>query len=210
MAGYEYDYLFKIVIIGDSGCGKSSLLMRFADNLFEEHFVSTIGVDFKIRTIKVGSKTVKFHIWDTSGNRIFAPVTSSYYRNAQGVIVVYDMTDAQSFSHVNYWLDQIDQYTHTDARPTLMLVGTKSDLEEKKMREVDQKDAEKLACDLGISHIECSAKTGYNVDKVFALLSEALEQKISKQLDPKVKKSPDIRTVDLGGKKGWELSACCA
>ena len=96
----EYDYVFKLVLIGDSGVGKSCLLLRFADDTYTESHISTIGVDFKIRTIQLDGKTIKLQIWDTAGQERFRTITSSYYRGAHGIIVVYDTTDSETFEHV--------------------------------------------------------------------------------------------------------------
>eukprot|EP01089_Gocevia_fonbrunei_P013153 TRINITY_DN328_c0_g2_i1.p2 TRINITY_DN328_c0_g2~~TRINITY_DN328_c0_g2_i1.p2 ORF type:complete len:104 (-),score=13.90 TRINITY_DN328_c0_g2_i1:403-714(-) len=100
MAATHYDFLFKILIIGDSGVGKSALLLRFADDSYTESYISTIGVDFKIRTVKVDDKTVKLQIWDTAGQEKFRTIISSYYRGAHGIIVAFDTTDEVSFNHV--------------------------------------------------------------------------------------------------------------
>ncbi|KAK0832473.1 ras GTPase, partial [Friedmanniomyces endolithicus] len=96
----RYDYLFKLLLIGDSGVGKSCLLLRFADDTYTESYISTIGVDFKIRTIELDGKTVKLQIWDTAGQERFRTITSSYYRGAHGICVVYDVTDMDSFNNV--------------------------------------------------------------------------------------------------------------
>eukprot|EP00397_Hematodinium_sp_SG-2012_P055492 GEMP01067782.1.p1 GENE.GEMP01067782.1~~GEMP01067782.1.p1 ORF type:complete len:243 (+),score=21.20 GEMP01067782.1:73-801(+) len=106
----EYDYLFKLLLIGDSGVGKSCLLLRFADNTYTESYISTIGVDFKIRTIEQEGKVVKLQIWDTAGQERFRTITSSYYRGAHGIIIVYDVTDRESFNNVKHWIEQIGRY----------------------------------------------------------------------------------------------------
>nr|XP_032836009.1 ras-related protein Rab-35 isoform X2 [Petromyzon marinus] len=103
----EYDHLFKLLIIGDSGVGKSSLLLRFSDNVFSGSHITTIGVDFKIRTMDVGGERVKLQIWDTAGQERFRTITSTYYRGTHGVIVVYDVTSAESFVNVQRWLQEI-------------------------------------------------------------------------------------------------------
>jgi len=96
----DYDYLFKLVLIGDSGVGKSCLLLRFADDNFTDSYISTIGVDFRFRTITIDKKTVKLQIWDTAGQERFRTITSAYYRGADGIIMVYDVTSSESFDHV--------------------------------------------------------------------------------------------------------------
>ena len=106
----DYDYLFKLLLIGDSGVGKSCLLLRFADDTYTESYISTIGVDFKIRTIELEGKTVKLQIWDTAGQERFRTITSSYYRGAHGIIVVYDVTDESTFANVKQWLQEIERY----------------------------------------------------------------------------------------------------
>ena len=103
----EYDFLFKLLLIGDSGVGKSCLLLRFADDTYTESYISTIGVDFKIRTINLDGKTIKLQIWDTAGQERFRTITSSYYRGAQGINIVYDITDRDFTTNVKQWVAEI-------------------------------------------------------------------------------------------------------
>merc|ERR1711965_386176 len=114
MAHQEYDYLFKLLLIGDSGVGKSCLLLRFADDTYTETYISTIGVDFKIRTVEIDQKVIKLQIWDTAGQERFRTITSSYYRGAHGIIVVYDVTDEESFTAVERWMTEIERFAGPD------------------------------------------------------------------------------------------------
>ena len=123
----EYDYVFKILLVGNSAVGKSSLLMRFADDIFSDNFLPTIGVDFKIRTIQTGDSIVKLQMWDTAGQEKFKTITAAYYRGAQGVILTYDITDRKSFIDLQNWLSEIGKYARENV--VKILVGNKKDLE---------------------------------------------------------------------------------
>jgi len=163
----DFDYLFKMLLIGDSGVGKSCLLLRFADDSFTENFVSTIGVDFKIKTFLLEGKKVKLQIWDTAGQERFQTITTSYYRGAHGLIIVYDVTSRQSFDNIKKWLDDVERHaTNTIVK---LLVGNKADLDSK--RQVEFQTAKAYAEKLGIPYLETSAKENVNVEKAFSLLA---------------------------------------
>jgi len=170
----EYDYLFKLLLIGDSGVGKSCLLLRFADDTYTESYISTIGVDFKIRTIELETKTVKLQIWDTAGQERFRTITSSYYRGAHGIIVVYDVTDQDTFSNVRQWLQEIDRYACEGVNK--LLVGNKSDLEGK--RGVEYNAAKEFADQLGIPFLETSAKNATNVEQAFLTMAKQIKDRM--------------------------------
>jgi len=170
----EYDYLFKLLLIGDSGVGKSCLLLRFADDTYTESYISTIGVDFKIRTIELEGKTIKLQIWDTAGQERFRTITSSYYRGAHGIIVVYDMTDQESFNNVKQWLQEIDRYACENVNK--LLVGNKCDLSAK--RAVETSTAKEYADQLGIPFLETSAKSSTNVEQAFLTMAAEIKNRM--------------------------------
>ncbi|KAK9391643.1 ras-related protein Rab-35 [Crotalus adamanteus] len=156
-----------MLIIGDSGVGKSSLLLRFADNTFSGSYITTIGVDFKIRTVEINGEKVKLQIWDTAGQERFRTITSTYYRGTHGVIVVYDVTSAESFVNVKRWLHEINQNCDDVCR---ILVGNKNDDPERKV--VETEDAYKFAGQMGIQLFETSAKENINVEEMFNCITE--------------------------------------
>lgn len=166
----DYDYLFKLVLIGDSGVGKSCLLLRFADDSFTDSYISTIGVDFRFRTVNIDQKTVKLQIWDTAGQERFRTITSAYYRGAHGIIMVYDVTNIESFEHVEEWLSEVNR--HASESTLKLLVGNKADLTEDK--KVDPAQAQAYADNLGISFLETSAKNSTNVEAAFLTMARQL------------------------------------
>lgn len=116
-------------MIGDTGVGKSCLLLRFADDSFSENYISTIGVDFRFRTVKIDKKVIKLQIWDTAGQERFRTITSAYYRGADGIIMVYDVTNEESFRHINDWLTEVNRYASENT--CKLIVGNKTDLPNK-------------------------------------------------------------------------------
>jgi len=175
-----YDYLFKLLLIGDSGVGKSCLLLRFAEDAFTDSYLSTIGVDFKIRTIEFEGKTVKLQIWDTAGQERFRTIAAAYYRGAHGIIVVYDVTDSESFDNVKGWLQEIDRYASENVKK--LLIGNKSDLVERKV--VEYNAAKEFAGELSIPFIETSAKTSTNVEEAFLTMSKQIKDSVDSAPEP--------------------------
>ena len=199
----EYDYLFKLLLIGDSGVGKSCLLLRYADDAYSDSYITTIGVDFKIRTVDIDGKTVKLQIWDTAGQERFRTITSSYYRGANGIIIVYDVTDQDSFNNVKQWLHEIDRYANENVNK--LLVGNKCDLTAKKV--VSYETAKELADNLNIEFIETSAKNATNVETAFLTMAREI---MKKQRDApeagKEKKKIVVPTKSNNEKSG---KGCC-
>ena len=207
----DYDYLFKLVLIGDSGVGKSCLLLRFADDAFTESYISTIGVDFRFRTVKIDKKTVKLQIWDTAGQERFRTITSAYYRGADGIIMVYDVTSQESFDHVNDWLKEVNRYASEGT--CKLLVGNKSDRTTEKV--VTKERAKEFADDIGVPFLETSAKSAANVEEAFlTMASELIKQRISRGGDKDGDSDGNGRGsggIELNGaKKAKEMmSNCC-
>ncbi|XP_060063030.1 uncharacterized protein LOC132543532 [Ylistrum balloti] len=170
----DYNYLFKYLLIGDSGVGKSSLLLRFADDVFSETYIYTIGVDFKIRTVSLDNSTVRLQIWDTAGQERFKTITSSFYRGSHGIMLVYDVTDMESFQHVESWIQEVVKYGGSEN--TLILVGNKSDLTSKRVVTYDM--GKKFADKLGISFMETSAKSATNVESLFMTMASEIKTQI--------------------------------
>ncbi|GER50832.1 RAB GTPase homolog 1A [Striga asiatica] len=198
-----FDYLFKLLLIGDSGVGKSCLLLRFADDSYLDSYISTIGVDFKIRTVEQDGKTIKLQIWDTAGQERFRTITSSYYRGAHGIIIVYDVTDMESFNNVKQWLNEIDRYASENVNK--LLVGNKCDLAEN--RAVPYETAKAFADEIGIPFMETSAKNATNVEQAFMAMSADIKNRMASQPASNTARPP---TVQIRGQPVAQKSGCCS
>lgn len=182
-----YDYVFKLIIIGDSCVGKSSIMNRMIDDKFNnEANLTTIGVDFKTKIMDINNKKIKLMIWDTAGQERFKAITASYYRNVHGVILVYDITNRESFNHLHKWLEDIDKYCRDNV--TKVLVGNKTDISAK--REVTFDEGKQLADDLGLYFIEVSAKTASCIEDIFVAMVNEIS-KDSSNLDTYQPKRPN-------------------
>ncbi|OMO94803.1 Small GTPase superfamily [Corchorus capsularis] len=197
------DYLFKLLLIGDSGVGKSCLLLRFADDSYLDSYISTIGVDFKIRTVEQDGKTIKLQIWDTAGQERFRTITSSYYRGAHGIIIVYDVTDEESFNNVKQWLNEIGRYASENVNK--LLVGNKSDLTAKKV--VSYETAKAFADELGIPFMETSAKNASNVEQAFMAMTGDIKNRMASQPASNTARPP---TVQIRGQPVNQKGGCCS
>ncbi|TYI26204.1 hypothetical protein ES332_A05G099400v1 [Gossypium tomentosum] len=174
---HEYDYLFKIVLIGDSGVGKTNILSRFTRNEFCLESKSTIGVEFATRTLQVEGKTVKAQIWDTAGQERYRAITSAYYRGAVGALMVYDITKRQTFDNVQRWLRELRD--HADSNIVIMMAGNKSDLNH--LRAVTEEDGQALSEREGLSFLETSALEATNIEKAFQTILTEIYHIISKK-----------------------------
>lgn len=173
----KIDYVFKVVLIGDSAVGKSQLLARFSRNEFSLDSKATIGVEFQTRTLEIDHKTVKAQIWDTAGQERYRAVTSAYYRGAVGAMLVYDITKRQSFDHVARWLEELRG--HADKNIIIMLVGNKTDLGS--LRAVPTADAKEFAEKENLFFIETSALEATNVDTAFVNVLTEIYRVVSKK-----------------------------
>ncbi|KAL8528122.1 hypothetical protein ACS0TY_005793 [Phlomoides rotata] len=169
----SYDYLFKYIIIGDTGVGKSCLLLQFTDKRFQPVHDLTIGVEFGARITTIDGRPIKLQIWDTAGQESFRSITRSYYRGAAGALLVYDIT-RETFNHLASWLEDARQ--HGNPNMTVMLVGNKSDLAHR--RAVTKEEGEQFAKENGLLFMEASARTALNVEEAFTKTSVKILQKI--------------------------------
>ncbi|KAE8726400.1 Ras-related protein RABA1i [Hibiscus syriacus] len=216
MAAYraddDYDYLFKVVLIGDSGVGKSNLLSRFTKNEFSLESKSTIGVEFATRSIRVDDKVVKAQIWDTAGQERYRAITSAYYRGAVGALLVYDVTRRVTFENVERWLKELRG--HTDSNIVIMLAGNKADLLH--LRAVSSEDATVFAERENTFFMETSALESTNVDNAFTEVLTQIYRVVSRKAlevgdDPAT--LPKGRTISVGGKddvSAVKSSGCCS
>ncbi|CAI5440662.1 unnamed protein product [Caenorhabditis angaria] len=175
----NFDYMFKLLIIGNSSVGKTSFLFRYCDDSFTSAFVSTVGIDFKVKTVFRGDKRVKLQIWDTAGQERYRTITTAYYRGAMGFILMYDITNEESFNSVQDWCTQIKTYSWENAQ--VVLVGNKCDMDSERVVSMDR--GRQLASQLGLEFFETSAKENINVKAVFEKLVEIICDKMAESLD---------------------------
>lgn len=183
----------KLLMIGDSGVGKTCFLLRYANDSFSPTFITTIGIDFKIKNIDVDGKRIKMQIWDTAGQERFRTITTSYFRGAQGILLLYDVTDRRSFESIRNWIGQIQQ--HADVHVNKILVGNKCDMLDEKV--VSTEEGQKLAKEYGIGFYEASAKNNINVEECFVGLARGVKNRLLQ----------DGMTGPAAGKGGVSLKA---
>lgn len=201
----EADYLFKIVLIGDAGVGKSNLLLRFSKNEFNIDSRSTIGVEFATKVVQIEEKTVKAQIWDTAGHERYRAITAAYYRGAVGALLVYDITKQSSFEAVDKWRQELSD--HADPNIVLALIGNKLDLAT--MRQVQEDTAIDYAKTHDLSYLETSALDSTNVKLAFESILERIYKILSeKNLEKSKNHLPETNTVELDASEKKE-NGCC-
>ena len=189
--------LYKILILGDSTVGKTCFLTRYADNTFQENQMATLGVDYKLKNVKMeNGNTVKLQIWDTAGQDRFHSLTRNYFKGAHGIILLYDITTQSSFDNVSKWIKQIKE--DASEKVVIILVGNKIDLEHK--RAIPTEEGEKIAEDFGLIFFECSAKTGKNINEAF---NELIKKTVANFAKP-AGKGQKLKQNRSDGSKG-----CC-
>uniref|UniRef100_A0ABM5EZ73 small monomeric GTPase n=2 Tax=Pogona vitticeps TaxID=103695 RepID=A0ABM5EZ73_9SAUR len=199
-SGEFYDVAFKVMLIGDSGVGKTCLLVRFKDGAFlAGTFISTVGIDFRNKVLNVDGVKVKLQIWDTAGQERFRSVTHAYYRDAHALLLLYDVTNRASFDNIQAWLTEINEYAKQDV--VLMLLGNKVDSTQERV--VKREDGEKLAKEYGVPFMETSAKSGLNVDLAFTAIAKELKHR-----SMKLPHEPRFKLHDYV-KKEVKSTGCC-
>lgn len=167
----SFDFLFKIILIGDSNVGKTCVVQNFKSGIFCERQQNTIGVDFSVRTLDIEGKKIKMQVWDTAGQERFRTITQSYYRSAHGAIIAYDITRPSTFDSVNHWIKEVENFGATNV--VLVLIGNKCDLEDE--RQVPFQKACSMAKERGIlAALETSAKESQNVEEAFMMMAREL------------------------------------
>ncbi|KAK7904957.1 hypothetical protein WMY93_017564 [Mugilogobius chulae] len=175
----QYDILFRLLMLGDSGVGKTSMLRRFTESEFESSHISTIGVDFKMKTLEIDGIKVRVQIWDTAGQERYKTITKQYYRRAQGIILVYDITSESSFQHISKWVGDVDEFAPHQVQR--ILVGNKSD--EQSNRQVPLEQGAKLATSYGMDFFETSASANRNINESFTRVAELVLQAHKSDID---------------------------
>ena len=203
MAEEEYDFIFKVLLLGNSDVGKSSLLLRYVDGTWSDSFVPTIGVDFKIKTMEINSKKVKMQIWDTAGQERFRNVISSYFRGGHGILLIYDVTDRDSFKNLGNWLIEIEKNANEGVLK--ILIGNKCDLEENRV--ITTKEGTDFANSNGMKFFETSAKNDINVSEAFQMLATQL---IENSSENKKATSKEDKKISVSSAKSLKTKkGCC-
>ncbi|XP_064595726.1 ras-related protein Rab-8A-like [Liolophura sinensis] len=172
-----FDYLIKLLLIGDSGVGKTCILCRFADDSYNSTYITTIGIDFKVKTIELDGKRIKLQIWDTAGQERFRTITTAYYRGAMGILLVYDITSEKSFDDIKEWMANIEEHAADGVEK--MILGNKCDMDEK--RKIARERGTRLAINYGVKFTETSAKNNVNIDEAFTMLTKDIKRKLDRQ-----------------------------
>ena len=173
MSKINTDCVYKVLLLGDSTVGKTCVLLKYTDKIFQDTHMMTIGLDYRLKTMKLqNGQDVKLQIWDTAGQDRFRSITKNYYKGSNGIILIYDVTSLKTFENVKSWVSQIHE--EISDKVVIYLVGNKVDMEEE--RKVTTEEGQKLAEELGVPFIETSAKSGLNIDEIFNDIVERIHK----------------------------------
>ena len=173
MSKINTDCVYKVLLLGDSTVGKTCVLLKYTDKIFQDTHMMTIGLDYRLKTMKLqNGQDVKLQIWDTAGQDRFRSITKNYYKGSNGIILIYDVTSLKTFENVKSWVSQIHE--EISDKVVIYLVGHKVDMEEE--RKVTTEEGQKLAEELGVPFIETSAKSGLNIDEIFNDIVERIHK----------------------------------
>jgi small GTP-binding protein len=205
----EYDFLFKLIIVGDSNVGKTNIMSKYIHNQFNQHSKSTIGVEFGTKIVNIDNKKIKAQIWDTAGQERYKAITSAYYKGAKGAFVVYDITRKQSFDSVDRWIN--DLRAAADKNLSIIIIGNKCDLEDQ--RQVNKEQGEDKAKNYEVAFMETSALSGENLDKAFEKMINEVYKKCHEEMMAEVDvdivgKSEDIN-LEKTKPKNPDKKKCC-
>ena len=199
----NFSVFFKILLIGDLGVGKSCVILRYVEGDFPGNIMSSIGVDFKTKQIELDDHSIKMQIWDTAGHEKFRTITTSYYKSAQAIIILYDITQKSSFDHIRNWITKIDKFGKQGVLK--VIVGNKLDLENN--RKISKEDAENLALKYGVKLWELSAKDNTNIEEMFVDTIKTLLEKNSKIINESSSMGNNIKlSKNIKNKKNKK---CC-
>jgi len=202
------DYIIKLLTLGETEVGKTSIVLRYSDDKFHDNKIATIGIDFKIKIIKKGDKKIKVSIYDTAGQERFKNIVKHYYKGANGVLLIYDITKRDTFEKLEFWLEDLKENSDNLNNLFIYLIGNKNDLEER--REVDFEEANKFAKEKNIPYIEVSAKTGNNIKKLF---DEMIKGTLTKIITFEKKQNNLNNSINLSFLENEETSSknkmCC-
>ena len=198
-------YIIKILTLGDTLVGKSSIVLRFSDNRFDDNQLATIGIDYKTKYIKVKDASVKVLLWDTAGQEKFRNIARQYYKGANGVLLIYDVCDRKSYERIGFWMDELKQNNEIE-QLYIILVGNKIDLEEKRV--VTREEAEKYAEDNNINYLEVSAKTGEGILDLFNEVTKGTMDKVFNDQDNNEDKEKIKTYLDTNNNKKKKKKCC--
>ena len=203
----NYEMMFKVVLVGDSSVGKTNIMSKYLKNEFHEDSKATVGVEFGSKQFTVEGHVIKAQIWDTAGQERYKSITSAYYKGAKGALIVYDITNKFTFDSVDKWVQDLNSYG--DKNLTLLLVGNKSDLEEK--RQIIKEDGEEKAKSFGLGFIETSACSGDNIDQAFDIMLKEVLKKymVENDINNDELEAGSGKNIELAKKPDNKKKKCC-